>query len=385
MRTGPWIAALAVALLGCVGQVRSIDACDGSAQVGLIEARYGGAQVGLADAASDAGALRKDVGPLMHVDAGAPRDAGGVPTAGTDVFGVRKIYPTIDGGREWYLPDDANLNADPVFVPAVKDITLVRSGHPTVYETTGSGDIREVRMNVHSPSGAAWWQNVEATAYFRAVSHNNPGLGMDPHWELEIRGEMHGTGSRAFGQINDGVRAPPGTETWPWYPGKLKGDDAVLAPCLGTTYHANQYLAFAGADGVARTARVHFEKEIAHTDGYASTTRPSASFFPTGWNLTAGQWFGYKFVARNVRSTGTVHLEVWLDRGADDTWEKVAQTDDGGGWGTNNAAAGGCASTPYGYAVDEIITWAGPWVGFRSDEITTQFQKLSVREIGLLQ
>lgn len=409
--------ALMAALLGCVGRAGTSDARDARETVveeatdagdaggsdrsdgGQTHATDGGAidpqdagssdrgdggtvhpdDAGIADGADAGSSDRKDAGAVDPTDGGAGADAG------VDPFGVRKIYPALAGGREWYLPDDADLNADPVFVPSTKNVARVQSGHPTIYETAGGGSSREVRMDVHSPRGAAWWQNVETTAYFRAISYNDPAQSMDPHWELEVRGETHSTRARTFGQINDGVPAPPGTETWPWYPGTFTAGDAVVTPCLGTTYHANQYLAFSGSDGKNRTARIHFEKEIAHTDGYASTTRPApGNTLPPGWSLSVNQWFGYKFVVRNLQSTGAVHLEFWLDRAANNAWEKVAEADDAGGWTSRTTTMGGCAGAPYGYAMDEILTWAGPWIGFRSDELTTQFQKLSVREIAPL-
>ncbi len=37
---------------------------------------------------------------------------------------------------------------------------------------------------------------------------------------------------------------------------------------------------------------------------------------------------------------------------------------------------------PFRYAADQVMTWAGPWVTFRSDSVVMEFKWLSVREVG---
>lgn len=109
--------------------------------------------------------------------------------AGCDPTAVRRIYPTVAGGREWHLPDDADLNVDPEFHLEDGTISVVQSGSPTVYHTDGEAPNAQIRMEVSSPFGKAWWRNVEMTGYYRWLAQ--VGSGQAPHWEMEVRGERH--------------------------------------------------------------------------------------------------------------------------------------------------------------------------------------------------
>jgi hypothetical protein len=99
-----------------------------------------------------------------------------------------------------------------------------------------------------------------------------------------------------------------------------------------------------------------------------------------GFKDPKARWFGDKFVVYNT-STGGVHLELWLDANANDTWERVGETDDTGGWKAGDTYMNGCGKSPYDYATDQIMAWAGPYVIFRADSIAIDFKWLSVREI----
>ena len=102
-----------------------------------------------------------------------------------------------------------------------------------------------------------------------------------------------------------------------------------------------------------------------------------------------------KWIVRNNLAGTTVHTELWLDEQANNTWSLVTSFDDSAGaWALSSlgsdgnsytlgsVAIPGCTQPPYSLALDQPLTWAGPWVEFRSDEMTMQFKWLSVREIG---
>jgi len=293
---------------------------------------------------------------------GAAGAGGGEATDGgpfTDPFGVRRIYGTIPGGREWYLPADAETpNAE----WNVEDNPVTKVS-PGVFHTLGNDG--EVRLTVSSPSGKAWWRNVEMTAYFRYTAPHDSN-GQARHWELLARTERHSGNSASGSSINRGVAAPAGTATWPGYP---FGSGTVNVHCLGSSYHGNAYV-----DG-----HVLFEKEITHTEGYApqrgSTQTPDLA-------NPLNRWFGYKFVVRNADANRRVHLELWLDASADGTWRRVMQYDDSAGKWAADGNLDGCGSSPFAYSTDQLITWAGPWLIFRSDSIATDFRWLSAREVG---
>jgi hypothetical protein len=290
---------------------------------------------------------------------------------------VLELYPSIPEGREWYLPDGADLNANGEFVPEHKDITVIQTATPTVYHTTGSGSDAQVRLNVHSPRGAAWWQDVEMTGYFRwtAIVGSNP-----PHWELEARGERHSTSAVLKGEVNDGNPPPAGTVTWPWWEAFALGN-ALNPHALGTAYHGNLYAQSAHVDLAL------FEKEIAHTDGYSLQQRGKIQA-ATGLPPARNSWFGIKFVVRNRADGSAVKMELWLDPAETGTWTKISELTDqngiGNDWIAGTTTMDGATAAPYSYVRNQLITWAGPFVCFRSDNLAMDFKKLSVREIDRL-
>lgn len=276
-----------------------------------------------------------------------------------DRFGVREIHPTTPGGREWTLPDTADT-PDDEWQPETNDVTKVSSG---VFDTIG--DNGQVRLNVVSPAGKAWWRDVEMTGYFRYVS-DHVSDGQVQHLELFARGERHSSTSITGDEINGGIAAPPGTATWPGYP---YGSSTVDVHCLGTAYHGNVY----------PTGRALFEKEVTHVEGYADQRGVVSG---TG-AAPKGAWFGMKFVVRNTKAMDRVHLELWLDAKADGTWTMVTSYDDTfGNWPASTTTLDGCTAAPYRYTPAMLLSWAGPWVTFRSDSIELQLKELSVREIG---
>jgi hypothetical protein len=309
---------------------------------------------------ADSGLGAEDGGPrdaAPSTDAALPVDGDAGSTDGVDAFGTRRIYQTSPGGREWRLPDDATLATDEWNVEQ-NLVTRVSIG---VYHTVGNNG--EVRLTVGSPSGKAWWRNVEITGYFRYTGPMDSN-GQLRHWELLARCERHSDGDVTAADVNRGVPAPAGTSTWPGYPfgGRVNGH------CLGSSYHGNFYV-----DG-----RGLFEKEISHIAGY-SGPRGEAPFSQLANPLN--RWFGLKFVLQNQSGTSAVHLELWLDPAANNSWQRLTQLDDKPGFWRAGTALDGCGSAPFGYADDQLITWAGPWLTFRSDSIAMDFKALTVREI----
>ena len=69
---------------------------------------------------------------------------------------------------------------------------------------------------------------------------------------------------------------------------------------------------------------------------------------------------------------------------ADGSWRQLTSADDAGGWAALDPGLDGCGAPPFGYATDQLLTWAGPWVTFRSDGLVMDFTALGVREIGPL-
>ena len=308
---------------------------------------------GSIDAAAGADAAGTDAA-APHTDAAVPGTDAGTPTADAsagdemDCFGTRALYPLA--GREWCLPADGHMASgswepdDDVSEGSVEGGVL-SSGSP--------------RHSVRSLEGEAWWRNVEMTVYLRHVSGSD-------EYTLYVRGGRHTDGTAAPDDINEGIAAPAGTIAWPGYPFA----SAVPWNCIGSAYKG-----YLDADGNA-----FFRKEISHTSGY---TDRAAEVEAIAGGLPDDRFVGVKFVVRNYDADTHVHLELWLDREADGTWELVTSYDDEGGW-TGDPAADGCDEAPLAYAQDQILTWAGPTAVLRTDASTFEFRSFSVREISPL-
>jgi hypothetical protein len=320
----------------------------------------GGAASADAGLGRDAGASPRDAA-TPAADAAAATDAS-VGTA--DKFGVRELYPTTALGREWYLPDNAEVRSKE-WAPESDIVTKVSNG---VFHTAGENGQGQVRLDVTSPASTAWWRNVEMTGYFRYTAAINGSSGLPQQLVLFARGERHSETNISGTQINAGVAAPAGTATWPGYP---YGSATINVHCLGTAYHGNFYLSGEG----------FFQKEISHSNGYASRRGDVKA---PSFADALGRFIGLKYVARNADANRRVHIELWLDADADGTWQKLSETDDSGGWASTDAAIDGCTSAPFSYAPDQLLSWAAPWVTFRSDSLAMDFKQLSVREIDPL-
>jgi hypothetical protein len=300
-------------------------------------------------------------GPGGPSDGGSPApDVGtGPDTAippGGDPFGVRRIYPSKAGGREWYLPADAE-RGDGEWGPGS---AVTRTGEASVFHLEGSP-----RIAVSSPAGKPWWRNVEITAYYR-LRATLPNADIAPEYQLYARGERHVTSMVAGDSVNQSRPAPPGTPTWPNYPftGMINGH------CLGSSYKGYLYA----------TGRMDFKKEISHTGGYTGARDGKQLTNPVPVN----GWIGFKVVIRNFNANQAVHMESWIDERADGNWRKVNEVRDTGGWAGGSSALDGCTAAPFNYQPDQIVTWAGPYVNFRFDFLSTDFKWFSAREIDPL-
>lgn len=297
--------------------------------------------------------------------------------AGTDRFGVRQLYPTAVGGRVWFLPDNAETKSaewDPDGATKVGDGVFNNHG--------------QVRMTVKSPTGSAWWRNVEMTGYVRYRRERIEDPPQRPTWSWYARGERHTSNFVVAGaEYNDRVPAPDGTVTPPGY-GLYKDQASLNARCLGTAYHGNLYPPYEGTQHYTAgpATRVKIEKEISHVAGYTNPN-PECAVDASLKNGRLGEgWFGLKVVIRNFAGNRSVKTELWLDREANNNWSLLAEKADTGDWFATSSATNppidGCGSPPFNYQTFQVLTWAAPWVTFRSDNVDWDFKSLSVREIS---
>jgi hypothetical protein len=257
--------------------------------------------------------------------------------AGTDPFGIQKIYPTKTGGEEWFMDmrDGQDSRSKPPSMTKNSDGSFKVTSSQVRYGvfTTDGYDPDEVELDhgilaqrgyMQSPKD---WKNVELTGY---VKVNKGQSGENFAWYA--RGGRH-TGS-----------------------GSPEG-------CEGSAYKPDLFY-----DG-----RVRFAKEQWHVSYvFTDHKRPIDSI--------EDRWVGFKGVMWNEEQNGetVVKMEIWVDNNEDGKqdgpWVKVDENIDSGGWGSEGEECGG--------ASDQIITWGGPVATFRWDGASdVDIKNFSVREI----
>lgn len=257
-----------------------------------------------------------------------------------DEFGTLQIYPTVYGGREWFI----NMQ-DPFDDEAIS----IDSGITLDQQSNGSWGVNssQVRIRVDTPPGQEEWKNVEMTGYVKMISpttltadssefsdqdeESEDGDSLDPHLTWRARGGRH----------------------------------SDMVPCEGTALNGGLYL-----DG-----KVSWKKEIWHTGGY--TTARGVSEIP---NSFINKWIGWKTVMYNLKNDSSVKMESYLDNEANNKWVKVSEVEDNGEWYADTSDdefySADCSKEK-----DYIITNSGPIATFRADNLIFDFKNLSIREI----
>lgn len=256
-----------------------------------------------------------------------------ISTETLDKFGIKKIYPTKEGGEEWYLSNspanDCRFDPKTTLIPNPDGSYKVES--------------TQVRMSVLTSTGYA--QDKIAT-YNQKELADKGYMQLSNDWKnVEVSGYVK------LNSGNDG-------SGFTWY--ARGGQHTDLAECEGTVYHGN----------IQKDGESRFAKEQWHPGGY-SFTEPSQVMDPID-----GRWIGYKFVMYNFENNGetVVKLENWIDEKNNNTWVKIDEHIDEGGWGDQGDKCGG--------SPDQILSWGGPIVTFRWDGAKdVDIKHFSVREI----
>ena len=248
-----------------------------------------------------------------------------------DIFEIKKIYTTKKNGFEWFM-NDYDPESDP-YLHNYKSIVRNEDGSYSIGERS--------RMGVYSKDGIGYPKGNMETYNFTELSKKGYWYKPTDWKNVEITGEYL----------------------------YKKGEGPGITHYARSEDHS---LINNGCGGSSYKLKIHF-------DGTSSISKEQTH--PKPWKIQMNKgpvgkldkdWFGFKGIMYNLPD-GTVKLENWLDPFLNNTWIKIAEYQDKGGWGKDGKKCHG--------KEDQIITWGSPTATFRWDNVLIDFRNLSVREI----
>jgi hypothetical protein len=263
---------------------------------------------------------------------------GSVPPPPPTPDGVKTIYQTKAGGETWFFnpnnPNDGQFDPNGASISKNSDGSWhLKPGTTRMLTFPKSDGLLSDQLRSNLPTydyselalKGYWfkstdWKNTEVTGYFKVISSSD-GDGIS----LVTRSVRHSN------SIHEG--------------------------CGGSSYHNN--IRFDGT--------FQFKKEMWHVN--YDTKPPTKSGIGSIFN----KWVGFKGIVYNLPD-GSVKLESYVDKDANNDWQKVQELVDSGNWGNDMTHCN--AKNP-----GAQITWGSPMPIFKSTGVTYDFKKLSVREI----
>lgn len=262
------------------------------------------------------------------------------PTEEFDVFGLKTLYSSKTGAKQWtslhwanvsYTIDNRIDEQDPSSISG-------RRGTGTASVDNGVLDMggSQPRLYIYPMPNQAAWQNVEVTMYYKRIED------ADTDWAGAIIGVRSGNEGHA-------------TE-----------------PCDAHTYYAR----------IRQDGTLDFAKELKHSDSAATAKVAQDIAWPEALDLPFNTWIGIKYIAYN-NDSGNVVLELYRD---------MSEGKDGGNWmlinshvddGSNWPALTDCSQhQPNSENTSYQASLNGGAVLIRNTDITSaEYKWVSVREI----
>ena len=246
-----------------------------------------------------------------------------------DIFGIKKIYPTKNGGREWFI-DMNDPRSDGVFF-ITSDVNITQQA-----DSSWRINNTNVRLNVDTPPNMEPWKDIEITGYAKIVD------------QVPIDGN-----SRANTDDYD--------LNWLARGGRHSSE----SPCEGSALTA--ILDINGTVG--------WKKEIWFPGGYTDErAREKVT------DSLLNRWVGFKAIMYNTNNNTAVKMESYIDNRDTNYWVQVTDLIDNGDWFSKSPDEE-FNSADCGRPKNYVMTNSGSIVTFRSDNIVWDFKDLSVREI----
>ncbi len=254
--------------------------------------------------------------------------------------GVKMIYPTLSGGETWFfnstIPNDGQFDRNGAEISKNSDGSWhLKPGTTRMLAFTKSSGLPsdEVRSSLptydysrlaqtgyfYKPTD---WKNVEITIYVKVLSASGGG----DEISLVSRSVRHSN------NVHEG--------------------------CGGSSYHNN--IDFTNG-------KFKFKKEMWHVNydikPYSGITIGS----------TMDKWIGFKGIVYNLPD-GSVKLESYVDKDNNNNWQKATEMVDKANWGDDMTHCNGKSD-------GAAVTWGSPMIIFKSNGVTYDFKKFSVRAI----
>jgi hypothetical protein len=254
--------------------------------------------------------------------------------------GIKMIYPTLTGGETWFFnptnPNDGQFDRNGAEISKNSDGSWnLKPGTTRMLAFTKSSGITSDESRASLPTydysrlaqiGHFYkptdWKNIEITVYVKVLSASGGG----DEISLVSKSVRHST------NVQEG--------------------------CGGSSYHNN--IDFTNG-------KFKFKKEMWHVN-YDIKPYSGISI-----GSTMNKWIGFKGIVYNMPD-GSVKLESYVDKDNNNNWQKATELVDKGNWGDDMTH---CNATTDGAA----ITWGSPYVIFKSNGVTYDLKKFSVREI----